>query len=142
MGKFQRIVRMYPAWDKGKATPDVQSAELAFYLKGAKGTIQFVIATGWRLPHMVEKAGGIFSPVRAPYPSDLGYHSPVPRYEGQPRGVDSCEWLNGEPCYYDGSSLNARPVFDILVSQGHEAMWTRLAEEYVTRLGKGAKSGD
>lgn len=29
--------------------------------------------------------------------------------------MENCPYLDGKPCYYDGSGLNAEPVFDILV---------------------------
>ena len=63
-------------------------------------------------------------------PADIGYHSPVPYYEGQEVIQQSCEYLNGKPCYYDGSSLNAVKYFDIMVREGSEALWKALEKYY------------
>jgi len=93
-----------------------------------------------------------------PMAADLGYHSRVPMYEGQePMGsVDyklsmdeskeglekfqsgrtatdtftPCPYLDGAPCYYDGSGLNAERVLQILIEQGGEAVWKYLEDYY------------
>lgn len=38
--------------------------------------------------------------------------------------------LNDAPCYYDGSGLNAKKVFDILNKQGIEETWNYLDNCY------------
>lgn len=47
---------------------------------------------------------------------DLGYHSPLPRYDGQEpitKGSDVCEVLQMEAdCYYDGTTLGASNLLD------------------------------
>lgn len=68
-----------------------------------------------------------------PQPADLGYHSPVPMYEGQTKR-DDCQYLPGGTCYYDGSSLAAESVFNILVEQGSEGVWKHLEEVYNDRF--------
>ena len=92
-----------------------------------------------------------------PNPADLGYHSPIPMFEGQepireiykkmelihlengeidfipPVYGDAiiCPYLlNDAPCYYDGSGLNAKKVFDILNKQGIEETWNYLDNCY------------
>ena len=95
-----------------------------------------------------------------PLPADLGYHSPKPHYPDQlPMGAekfdfehketlkgatgdieiptrvktgtfDPCEWLDGKPCYYDGSTLNAEPMFEILLREGSAGVWRELREYY------------
>lgn len=97
--------------------------ELRMVLKGERGTVQFCVSTGWAAP-------GSGMPTISPLPTDLGYHSPVPRYVGQDMIDDSCPWLDWRPCYYDGSSLAALPVFDLLLTGGSDAVWTRLDEYY------------
>lgn len=47
-----------------------------------------------------------------------------------------CEYLNGKPCYYDGSSLNAEKYMDILISQGDEALWEALEKYYCETFGE------
>lgn len=65
-----------------------------------------------------------------PIPADLGYHSPKPVYEGQTPISDSCEYLNDKPCYYDGSGLNAKKVFNTLLEFGSEGVWSYLEDYY------------
>lgn len=101
----------------------------------------------------------------APLPADLGYHSLIPQYSGQqPMGstlidftdmeevgeegntvkmpkmkpTDSytpCQYLNGEPCFYDGSGLNAERVFGILCEKGEEGLKAELQDSYTYHLG-------
>lgn len=88
----------------------------------------------------------------APMPADLGYHSKVPLYDGQepmrtmlrsPKFKDGnfepgvwgdpiiCPYLEGDvPCYYDGSGLNARPVYQKMIVEGEESVWATLEEYY------------
>lgn len=49
--------------------------------------------------------------------------------------IPNCEYL-GCPCYYDGSSLNAERVFDILVEKGSDGVWKYLEEYYIDTFGK------
>jgi hypothetical protein len=93
-----------------------------------------------------------------PMAADLGYHSKFPMYEGQePMGsvhvktsVDeskeglerfqvertptgtftACPYLDGAPCYYDGSGLHAEKVFQILLEKGGDAVWEYMVECY------------
>lgn len=84
-----------------------------------------------------------------PIGADVGYHSKIPRYEGQtPMGVYHshkedgtieihgepllCGYLDGAPCYYDGSSLEAVSLLKKLVSHGEEYVWKYL-ENYYTQ---------
>lgn len=95
-----------------------------------------------------------------PLAADLGVHSPKPLYPDQlPMGAekfdfehketlqgatgnieiptrvktgtfDPCPWLDGKPCYYDGSTLNAEPVFEVLLKEGSAGVWRELREYY------------
>lgn len=94
-----------------------------------------------------------------PMPADIGYHSPKPMYEDQePMGskkavytpreptednpmtqniefVDTgtftpCPYLDGRPCYYDGSTLNAERYYEILLREGSEGLWKALDAYY------------
>lgn len=66
-----------------------------------------------------------------PLPTDLGYHSFTPRYEDQTCISESCEWLDGKPCYYDGSGLNAERIYDVLLKEGDEGVWRELEIYYM-----------
>lgn len=93
-----------------------------------------------------------------PMAADLGYHSRVPLYDGQEPmgsvnyklGTDDtkeglerftsirtetgtftpCPYLDGAPCYYDGSGLQAETVLTILIEKGGEAVWQYMEECY------------
>lgn len=192
---LERIFLIRPAFDKRDPDPrkdyGIHGAEMLFVLKGEKGAVQFMLYTNWQLPHvskehdekvlaMANKLAGrpldqtMLNVMYHPLPADVGYHSPVPMYEGQKpigatkilqeammRNVERmrkarekgeemdmekwekweetsedtgtftpCEWLDGKPCYYDGSGLAAQEYFKVLVTEGSEAVWKKLEEYY------------
>jgi len=143
---FERKVEVWPAYDKRNPDPHknygIHGATLKFLLFGPKGVIQFVIYTNWHLPHvqkeLLHKCQGYHTKSDEfgfcslePRPADIGYHSPVPQYDGQTVVDEHCPYLNDKPCYYDGSTLNAEDVFKIMVEKGHEAMWKELENRYM-----------
>jgi hypothetical protein len=111
---------------------------MLFYVIGKCGVIQFMLMTGWSKGCIPppdtpwQKMRVIDEECGKPMPADLGYHSPVPMYEGQTK-VDSCEFMP-DGCYYDGSSLNADRIFSILVHEGGDAVWAALEQEYHERF--------
>jgi len=133
---MKREVIFGPAWDKRNPNLSenygIHGVEIRFMLIGDKGAVRFVIYTNWHLPHVQKEfddkyVDAIFY---KPLPADVGYHSPKPMYEGQEVMADSCEYLGGKPCYYDGSGLRAQEYFITLVTEGGEAMWRKLEEYY------------
>ena len=102
---------------------------IRFLLKGDKGVVQFVVATDWyskeeqaqRLPPYYETR---------PVGWDLGYHSRTPRYKDEKPFVDSCEFLDGAPCYYDGSGLAADDLRDKFLEGGDAVVWSELEAYY------------
>ena len=126
---LERIIEFSAAYDK-RPMYGVHGVEMRMVLKGPEGAVQFVLSTGWQLPHVHAewKAKGLNE--YFPLPFDLGYHSYVSRFEGQTIVTNSCPWLDGKPCYYEGSSLQAQDVFDLLVREGGEAVWCKLEERY------------
>ena len=98
--------------------------------------IQFVLFTNWQLPHVTDEF--LAKPNDAmdirvgflPIPADLGYHSPIPRYEGHKTISDTCPHLNGRPCYCDGSGLNAEQVYCRMLEGGSDAVWDELTKYY------------
>jgi len=144
---LQRIVEFSPAFDKRDPNPrkdyGVHGVELLMLVLGEKGAIQFKLITNWMLPHVqieqdertLQKAHtGLLdkydlSALYHPMPADLGYHSKVPIYEDQEPLTDDCKWTGGV-CYYDGSGLNAEPVFELLLTKGSDAVWKLLEERY------------
>ena len=139
MGDLKHEIVIRPACDKKAEGYGIHCAEMVWYVKGDKGAIQFVLYTGWYantigtpdLSWDALSASCCQHPhaLGYPMPADLGYHSPVPRYEGQSPMSDKCTILDG-PCYYDGSSLNAYKPFSILVHEGGDALWAYLDEYY------------
>ena len=136
---MERIIRFTPAWDKRSDDPKknygVHGVELGFYLKGEKGTVQFKIFTNWFQPHVAKEFkhrdwdfDDLWCPFK-PLPADLGYHSPVPMYEDHHAVGENCEWTGGV-CYYDGSSLAAEKIFEILTESGDEGVWKALEDYY------------
>jgi hypothetical protein len=139
-----RKVIIIPAYDKRDPDPKksygIGSATLVFGLDGSDGCVRFQITTGWHLPHNQEEithrfrkeqnniSNYFYNPF-LPYPSDLSYHSRKQIYSGDFHD-DHCEWLNGEPCWFMGSSTNAQRIFDIMVREGDEAMWKELEKFY------------
>lgn len=135
MIKFEQRIEIFPAYDKRSPDPHknygIHNAELKFFLIGEHGAIQFVVSTGWHLPHVADElqASGHGSLMKG-WATDIGYHSYVPRYEGQTLLTKSCPVLNGKPCYYDGSTLDAEPIFNRMVAEGHEAVWEEMRRWY------------
>jgi hypothetical protein len=122
---FEHIISFSPGFlcekwlnDKNDKTSHGQgSVGLGFYVGNEKGFVQFTLLTGW---YYGWQDDDIFKAPRV-MPSDLGYHSPVPRYDGQ-TSMGTC-FLLGKECYYDGSSLNAEDPFNILIQKGEDALW-------------------
>lgn len=130
---MERIVKFTPAFDRRDPDPSknygIHGVEMAMALKGDLGAVQFVLYTNWHLPHVRPTLSDL-----SPLPADLGYHSPRPRYEGQQAVTEECRYVGGV-CYYGGSSLRARDVFELLVREGDEAVWQLLESYYHEWLG-------
>lgn len=136
--KFERITEILPAWDKRNNDPKldygIHCCDLRMVLKGPKGAVQFVMATGWHLPTVKETVPADIYKTIYPLAMDIGYHSPKPMYEGQDRMSSECPYLGGD-CYYDGSGVEAdRVMNDILIAEGSEAVWKYLEEYYARQF--------
>ena len=139
---MEKIVEFTPAFDKRDPNPHknygIHCVEICMILKGVRGAVQFLMATGWYLPEVEAElvrrntSYSLFSP--SGY--DIGYHSPTPQYDGQEKMAESCAYLDGKPCYYDGSCLAAEPVLGRLIREGHAAVWEELEEKYKAIFGE------
>lgn len=129
----------YPEWRTPEMKPGanygIVDCQLRMILKGPLGAVQFVVSTGWYPPHVYydeQLRWGVVT--TRPLGVDVGYHSPVPRYEGQEAmaGPGECPYVpEGKPCYYDGSGLLADEwVHDILLRKGSDGIWEALEAEY------------
>lgn len=138
MSELIHEVEIRPAYDK-RPQYGQHCVDMTFYVKGPKGAVQFVLYTGWYSGIIAtpdkpwQELMVAHHPTREhltePLPADLGYHSPVPTYEGQ-SSRENCHVLPGGKCYYDGSGLNANRIFSIMVHEGGEAMWKALDQYY------------
>lgn len=138
MTEFQQIVQVTPAYSKRdpdtKKDYGIGACRIRFILKGPKGAVQFMIGTTWFLPQTQRENRKWqydfdckFDQIH-PQGWDVGFHSPVPMYEGQTH-MDSCDVLEGN-CYYDGSSLRADEWVPNFLAGGTEWLWPKLEEEY------------
>ena len=137
MSEFERTITLSAAYDHRNPDPDknygIHGVDIRFVLKGPLGATQFLLYTGWFLPHVQAELDSKTPPRSSDYPmpADLGFHSPNPRYDDH-KPMPSCDVLDG-PCYYDGSSMNAEPVYQRLLREGSDGVWTEL-EDYYGRL--------
>lgn len=102
--------------------------EIIWYLRGPRGVAVFKLFAGW-LPGLK----GIPPSLADVYPigADIGYHAPVPQYEGQEDyRRDDCTLLPGGTCYYDGSRLSAEGVATAFTEHGEPAVWAALEGQY------------
>lgn len=145
---MEKLIKFYPAFDKRNPDPHknygIHGVDLRMILKGDKGVVQFVLYTNWMLPHVTkemdrrtlkEAREGTLSDIFLwyiyhPQPADLGYHSPIPTYDGQSVCSESCEYFDVKPCYYDGSGLNAEKIYEVLLKEGSDGVWRKLEEFY------------
>jgi hypothetical protein len=123
MSEFERIVTFDPAFDRRHSNPSknygVHGVDMRMVLRGPKGATQFVLYTGWQLPHVEDSE---------PLAADFGYHWHRARYEGQE--PMTCSYLPCGQCYYDGSGLRANDLFDVLRKEGGEGVWRELEKFY------------
>lgn len=115
---------------------------IRFVSKGEEGAVQFLLYTGWMPQYAkissigtldIRKWGNVVDCM----PTDLGYHSRKPHYEEQTTVVESCPFCDGEPCYYDGSGLNASLAMYTLVNGGEKALWEFLDAWYIATFRDG-----
>lgn len=138
MGKLEHIVK-FKACHGG--SHGAHGLNICFYVKGERGAIQFILYTGW-LPQRVgrdyiESINSWLDPsttTHFPIPAYLDYHSPIPMYDGQSQVTDSCDLLDGKPCYYDRSRLQAVGAMYTLVNGGGEALWEFLESVYAKQF--------
>lgn len=134
-GEFRYLIEWSPAWDKRDPDPKkdygIHGMELRFVLIGSKGATQFLVYTNWVLPQNCKPWDEMVKAhLLQPMPADVGYHAYVAQREGQQPISQSCEYLGGKPCYYDGSGLQAEELFDIFVAEGEDAVWAWLRKRY------------
>lgn len=144
MTEFTREVLFTSAFDKRDPSPSknygIGAVRIIFALKGPAGVVTWTIGTDW-YPSALQKSGELEdmrtnlrniggSYTVNPQNWDLGYHAPTPLYEDQDICQQSCDFLDGKPCYYNGSGLNGEYLVEILLTKGSEGIWPELEKEY------------
>lgn len=139
-----RTVHFEPGFDfivngpRDKAKFGRHGLSIRFLYKGDKGAIQFLVYTHW-LPMINTGKEGLdwwkptYESHMEPMAADISYHSPVPLRDWQKEEeptMKECSFLEGKPCYSDGSTLNADRYFAILRNDGEEALWAAMEEYY------------
>jgi hypothetical protein len=126
--KFRRETVIEAAWDKVEQGFGRHSCELRMYLHCPKAVIQFVLYTGWPLQPYVDDMRPLnFDHLVKPCPADIGYHAMEPQYDEQP-SQENCRFFG--TCYYDGSSLSANRIFQIMTREGSEGVYKAMQEYY------------
>ncbi|HTY35393.1 hypothetical protein [Mycobacterium sp.] len=106
--------------------------DLAWRATGPAGSVQFTVTRyppGTAMHEHASQFRDLYSWDRdgsAWHASDVGYHSPTPRYDGQEPFSDSCTVLGGV-CYYDGSGLRASEWASDLVWLTETERWQRIS---------------
>lgn len=153
MDKLEQIVKFSPAYDKRDPDPKknygIGCTRCFMVLKGEKGCVHFAFGTGMYLEKTVEEyykdGRDLFhftfsgSEGKQSYYMgyDVGYHSlePTTEYEKERGPRENCDWLDGRPCYGDGSALRAETYMKVLVEEGSDKIWEMLEAEYKSVFG-------
>jgi len=132
--KFKKEILFYPAYDLRSKGGGIHGVEMRWHLIGEHGVVQFVVFTSWMLPETQKEIDAKFDGpdhfLHKPMAADLGYHARTPRYSGQTATANCNVLSDEESCYYDGSGLNAEPVFEILLRKGSDGVWKYLENYY------------
>ena len=135
-GKMSYGVGITPATKTSRG--EIHGCNLQMYLKGPEAVLQFVIYTNWHLPYVQDQVDARSPSKMSPYmfhtpmPFDRGCHSINPQYDGHTPMDYKCHLLSTD-CYYDGSSLNAIDLMNVLRCKGMNGVWEELEAEYEER---------
>lgn len=66
----------------------------------------------------------------------VDFHSTTDYLDGCSVEQDSCEFLNGQTCFSDGSGLQAEAIWERVEEEGEESMWEELQEMYERFTGR------
>jgi hypothetical protein len=134
-----RAVRFAPAFHRctdPKGNFGIGGVRMMWMLRVGPDAIGWDVSTGWDLPaeEFVAMSPGCTHPMHqgsAPPPRGgsggaVDWHTSKPRYEGQ-QFHDFCEFTNGQ-CYMDTGFLLGDDLFDLLRTDGDEAVWTRMRQ--------------
>lgn len=145
MSELQRHTVFTPGFDRRNPDPSkdygISGGKFIFVVSGPLGAVHFVLGMNLypasAIDHLVRHHNNNASALMGtfgPMGFDVGYHSPVPRYDDQSVSSDACEWLGGRPCYSDGSGLRADEWKNKFLDGGTEWLWPALEQEYRDRF--------
>jgi hypothetical protein len=142
---FTREIKILPGYDHRDDMTDrgAHGCDMILILRGPDGAIAARISTGWMTHPLagryVHRGGrqarrdkpGVDAGVAHLYPSGsyVGAHSLKPR-EAYLSSDPECSWLDGAPCYGDGSFTMADEVLEALAAGGSDAAFERMASLY------------
>jgi hypothetical protein len=135
VGEFERRFVVHPAYDRRAKGNGIHGVDMSWALIGAEGAIAFTVSTNWQLS-LVGRPSYRDDKIDPPMAVDISYHSrkPIREWHTQP-STESCCWLDGAPCYCDGSTLNADPILDAFISKGEDGVWAELEDWYRDKFG-------
>lgn len=140
--KLQRIIQTRPPFDKRDPNPSkdygIGGLSIWFIIKGKEGAVtlhlgtKLYLAKQFREWHLKGESYPFNNDDECMDCWDVSYHSPKRRYKDQTISNNSCEWLNGKPCYCDGSALRGRDdkVVENYLEKGDNWIWEYLEKIY------------
>lgn len=122
---FQTTVVFEPGYNDRGGNHGVHGMDFRFLLRGPKGVAGFMMSSGW-----VPGEKGVNPSVSTLFPmaTDISYHAHSPQREGHERATESCPYLDGQPCFSDGSFMAAEPVLEAFIVRGEAAVWEALRQ--------------
>lgn len=104
-----------------RPTDDGQSAQFVWTVSGPDLVVQFVLSfhDHKRGEHLTDTYAMAW---------DLGYHCSFQPHEYS--FGNECDLLPGGRCWYDGSSLNAKELFEKVRREGTDTLWQELEDYY------------
>ena len=154
--QMERIVEFHAGFDKRDPDPNknygIHGVDIKFILKTEFHAVQFLLGTDWFpaaiQPEQREKSFDFDTRFHRIQPQgyDLGYHTdsrfPINEYQKEHSDGDEyisapmdCALMPSGKCYYDGSSLAADKVRDILLAEGSDGVWRELESYYRDTFG-------
>lgn len=117
----------YVCRDRGMKGHGLHGMEVRWLLRGPNGGAQFVLFTDWLPGRKSQRSIADLYPMGA----DVGYHSPVPRFDGHDPMFTECDLIpGGGPCYYDGSGMRAETLTEMFKVAGEPVIWAELESVY------------
>lgn len=139
--QYERRFFTRPAYDKRDPDPrknyGIAGLQLGMVLIGPTASVSFVILTNWYLPHVrreqnpgerfAEFAIGRGDSIGYVMGADVSVHRDVPEDYQQSETAVPCDWRPGGKCWSDGSALAAGDFLEVLIAEGIEAVWEKMA---------------